>query len=461
MRFRLLSAGLVVAHLALSGCATAPFPLDNAPAPVRDCLDKYARLDAVLESAGVRDAQEHRLGGFPYLRVNRFVASFRDAARTDAATRDAMLTGMVALDVHARQFERANLPDDMRSALGDLTLESCSMALTQFDRASPERMNAILDRAKVPEAYAAWKRAAGLYAITSIPFRWGARQWERSTHTTFETVPTASLTRWLPPPEESALITRHAPVFEIDARTGDDRFGAPHWTSQGIGIDAQSPVVFTQVSHTRFEGRTLAQLTYTLWFPSRPKDGPIDLLAGRLDALMVRLTLDHDGQVLVADSIHACGCYHQFFPSARLTARPAPNPQDEWAFVPALLPALKEGQRLVFRLATGSHYLTGIGVEHIHGSNGANYALRSADTLRSLPLPDSAGRRSLYGPDGFIAGTERGERFLFWPTGIASPGAMRQWGHHATAFVGRRHFDDADLMDARFARVTDNAPLKP
>jgi hypothetical protein len=27
---------------------------------------------------------------------------------------------------------------------------------------------------------------------------------------------------------------------------------------------------------------------------------------------------------------------------------------------------------------------------------------------------------------------------------------MRQWGHHATAFVGRRHFDDADLIEARF-----------
>jgi hypothetical protein len=34
--------------------------------------------------------------------------------------------------------------------------------------------------------------------------------------------------------------------------------------------------------------------------------------------------------------------------------------------------------------------------------------------------------------------------------GIASAGAMRQWGHHATAFVGRRHFDDADLLEKRF-----------
>jgi hypothetical protein len=49
-----------------------------------------------------------------------------------------------------------------------------------------------------------------------------------------------------------------------------------------------------------------------------------------------------------------------------------------------------------------------------------------------------------------IAGTERGERFLFWPMGIASPGAMRQAGTQATAFVGRRQFDDADIVEKRF-----------
>jgi hypothetical protein len=28
---------------------------------------------------------------------------------------------------------------------------------------------------------------------------------------------------------------------------------------------------------------------------------------------------------------------------------------------------------------------------------------------------------------------------------------MRQWGHHATAFVGRRHFDDPFLLQEAFA----------
>ena len=73
----------------------------------------------------------------------------------------------------------------------------------------------------------------------------------------------------------------------------------------------------------------------------------------------------------------------------------------------------------------------------------------TADDLRVLPLP-GGGSRSAFGPDGLVPGTQRGERFLFWPMGIASAGQMRQWGTHATAFVGRRHFDDADLIDRRF-----------
>ena len=79
----------------------------------------------------------------------------------------------------------------------------------------------------------------------------------------------------------------------------------------------------------------------------------------------------------------------------------------------------------------------------------ARYELRDYDELRSLRRLEG-GTRSAFGPDGMMPGTERAERFLFWPMGIASAGAMRQWGRHATAFVGRRHFDDADLLEKRF-----------
>ena len=57
----------------------------------------------------------------------------------------------------------------------------------------------------------------------------------------------------------------------------------------------------------------------------------------------------------------------------------------------------------------------------------------------------------MFGDDGLVAGTQRGERWILWPMGVPEPGAMRQWGYHATAFVGRRHFDDADLLERYFS----------
>ena len=75
-------------------------------------------------------------------------------------------------------------------------------------------------------------------------------------------------------------------------------------------------------------------------------------------------------------------------------------------------------------------------------------AARDYNELRSLP--DGNTHRSLFGAHAIVAGSERGERFLLWPMGIRSPGAMRQWGHHPVAFVWRRHFDDPGLIDEIF-----------
>jgi hypothetical protein len=78
------------------------------------------------------------------------------------------------------------------------------------------------------------------------------------------------------------------------------------------------------------------------------------------------------------------------------------------------------------------------------------YALDDYDRLRAIPLA-GGGHRALFRPDGIVPGSERGERVLFWPMGVPEPGAMRARGRHATAFVGRRHFDDPRLIEQAFA----------
>ncbi len=103
----------------------------------------------------------------------------------------------------------------------------------------------------------------------------------------------------------------------------------------------------------------------------------------------------------------------------------------------------------VLRIAATTHYIERVSFDPSQTGQAIQYHLDNADKLRSLSANNGA-PRSLFGQDGIVAGTERGERFLFWPMGIAEPGAMRQWGHHATAFVGRRHFDDARLFEGAF-----------
>jgi hypothetical protein len=335
--------------------------------------------------------------------------------------------------------------------------------------------------------------------LTRIPFAGGVRRWEAETRAAFagelQGPPDAMLVRFAPPRPPSPPMTRaavagilgraeldplgqpalserelgriaaaYAPSFEIAVSGDYDRFGQLRWERQGSApqVDAAAATVYVQQSFTRYReqdpngrerkpsgrDRILLQLVYTIWFPERPPLAGIDLLAGKLDGLVWRVTLAPDGEPLVYDSIHPCGCYHLFFPTPRARARPAPDALEEWAFVPQPLPRIAEDERPVVRLASRTHYIERVSL--VRGADSvARYAFQEYDRLRSLALPEG-GRRSAFGADGLVAGTERAERFLFWPMGIRSAGAMRQWGRHATAFVGRRHFDDADLIERRF-----------
>jgi hypothetical protein len=441
---------------AASGCATLPPP--DPALPADDCTRWFERVDAAVDAAGVRDAQDARVPGFAFVRVDRLAVATREHGPFEE-----WLRRTSGLDLIARRAELANLPPSAYPLDGQadftqarLRTQQCRDLLSQrvLQDASLQRM--LQERARVPDRYALAARTLGAYPLLRWPFFAGVRAWEQEHR--------ATVAQWTaePPPRqrfEPPSIDPHAPVFEIE-RAGDalpshDRFGMPTWPSAQATaprIDASAPpAVFVRDSHTLVGTRLLRQRVYTLWFPERPPSSRLDLLAGTLDGVIVRLTFAPDDTVLMLDSIHACGCWHQFYPAPGVRQRDDAPTQQEWAFVPAPLPALAPGQRLVVRLASRTHHVSAVVAEARGAPSDAPYWLRDEFMLRSLPVDGATGtHRSLYGPDGLVAGTERGERFFFWPMGIASAGAMRQWGHHATAFVGRRHFDDPNLLDARF-----------
>jgi hypothetical protein len=473
-------AVFAAASLLLAGCAVAdPY----AQAPVREHLDRpddvgacarlLRELDGRVDAAGIRDAGAPRVPGFPYLRVDRFTASLGERAErlgTDGAA--AWVALMAAADRAARAAEQGPA-----AAVADI--DACRDRLAAADR---DRLPALRAAASVPDDYSLARRAIGLYPLTRIPFAQGVRAWQHDTREVFA-VPLDRLARSgtvqryapasgapaLAPPavgaaalglpaasaaELAALAARHAPLLEVDTATDDDRPGALRWSGDAdrpsIGVDTRQPLAYLRAVHTHFAGQIRLQLVYTFWFPARPPTQPFDLLAGRIDGLVWRVTLDEAGAPLVYDSIHPCGCYHLFFPTATVAAKPAPDTLDEGLFAPQTAPDLAPGQRITLHIGAGSHDLRRVTAGPAGGRSATAYRLQDEQALRRLPWP-AGGTRSAYGPDGLVPGTERAERWLFWPMGIASAGQMRQWGRHATAFVGRRHFDDPSLLDAYFA----------
>ncbi len=488
----------------VAGCASGSLapnwrraPSYHAGAEAAACLEDFRSFDKAVRRAGVRDREAARIRGFPYLRVNRLLASFRQDDLTAQPARFAdWVTALRRLDREGRWVEAANLARHGIAAPSLTRLDHCAEVLRRSDFARAEGRTALVRAAYAPPSYTPWKRIAGLYPVTALGVSFGYRGWKKETLATFAQAPqalpvTGRLKAYEPPPaplsssevaallasarrdslglpaftaaERRALLLTFAPVWQIDEAGAFDRPGRPLWDGPGpearIIVDPSQVPVFGRLAWTRYQGRLLTQLVYVIWFPERPRTGRFDLLGGSLDGVVWRVTLGPGGQPLIYDSMHPCGCYHLFFPVPPLARKPMAEDQDarESPLVPLPAPVLAAGARLVVRLASATHYVSAL----FEAGSGPQpqervaYDLRLGRTvpdqdLRLAPIRGGAGTRSLYGEDGIIRQSARLERLTLWPMGIDSPGAMRQWGTHATAFVGTRHFDDPFLIEDAF-----------
>lgn len=489
--------GAVAAILfVLAGCAVSP---SRVPPMIvaalspdqQDCVELFRQVDNAVANAGRGDGMAARIPGYPQLRVDRFLASFAQQPMSDAEFAG-WLGRLLELGAAGHQTELMNLVADesarltqrlrhLPSALGPVAtgVQICGRRLNEVIYGSAEERRKLRAAARVPDEYQTWQRIAGLYWVTRIPFAAGVRRWQQEVQKIFD-VPLpelplrGSLVRYVPPPAVATvaapahagafppgfveprgadlerLFAAFAPEFVVDTAGDADRPGTLGWSGGAFPeVDTSRPVVYRRVSYARYQNHVLLQLNYSIWFPERPLASESDLLGGRLDGVIWRVTLTPDGEPWVYDSIHHCGCYHQFFPTARALSRPLPATLDEAAFIPQTLPAITAGTRLSLRLESGTHYLQRITTVQAGDARPVHYAFAEDDSLRSRPAADGA-RKSVFRPDGIVPGSERGERYWFWPMGIPEPGAMRQWGRHATAFVGRRHFDDPGLLEQYF-----------
>jgi hypothetical protein len=478
------SVPLATVLTVLMGCASTPGPDSTAAvvSPQSDCSAFIEAVDGHIETAGLGWPSAYRVPGHPGLRSNRFLAAIAERAIAGGAT-SAWIEAMRDLDRRARTFELARLSaaDRHRLTPGNTplgpALETCLTDEVAALPRDPGTVSGLVKAARVPDDYSLAARTFGLYPLTLIPVAEGVRRLHNRTRARFEQpvgdaesgiqptryAPHAPAPMILTPigrerdalgrptldgDHLSSLFDHHAPIWEIVDTGPYDVPGQPTWRAPGVpGLDTHRAVAYTYPSWTFWQGQVLLQLNYVIWFSERPPDRALDILAGPMDGLLWRVTLLPDGRPLVYDSIHPCGCYHMLFPKPGLRLRAGVLDQPEPPLVAAVAPEWRAGTRTVLRIASRSHYLEGL-YRDTPGT-ARPYALLDYDLLDRIP--DADGRPvGLFDPDGLVAGSQRPERWILWPMGVKSAGAMRTRGRHAIAFVGRRHFDDPNLLNAVF-----------
>jgi hypothetical protein len=455
------------------------------------CALLVVTTDRYVDEQHVRDAQTARIQGFPFFRINRFLATFRDRLDTAEAA-STWLQMLRRLDQRARTMEINNLtleqPDYQTLGISDrdellARLDSCGEYAVQSLPDNSGTLDNLIAHATVPDRYSNLLRVAGLYPLSRLVVAARIKRLHREILATFQdgesTTDTADAgviygpeagsntsrsdiagiisaavdnNLGIPVLSKSGLeiLFRHyAPLWHIEQIDNNDMPGAMYWHAAGqLAVAVNQPVVYTHLSYTWFDNRVLPQLNYIIWFPARPAGGPMDLLSGHLDGITWRVTLDRDGSVVMYDAIHNCGCYHMFFPVSGLQLRDPAAGDEEPILVPAVVPDAGAG-RVMIQLAAGTHYIAAVYIPDVLQVD-REYEFVAYDTLRSLPLPGT-GNSSMFTEHGVVPGTGRKEQWLLWPMGVVAPGAMKQWGHHAIAFIGRRHFDEPYLIGKNFS----------
>ena len=476
--------------LSMVGCSTTPIPTRSGhigePGPPGGCAAFFATLDERVRAASAIDPGLFRVVNYPYLRTDRFTASFAGEEQ-EPAVFEAWVDRMQALDRDARRHEIANLPDGTVETLDPADgragilrkVAACGDLLRRSDFNEPEQRRKLLEQVAAPDEYILFQRVAGLYPLVGLLVSGGVSRWHAEARQHFSNdppvgwetvryVPGRSAGRKTPirsigsaardalgipvwsPAQREALFRMYAPVWEVQTHGDYDRIGKIAWNDRAVlSVDTGRPTTYTLLSFTRYQKQILTQLNYIIWFPARPKEGAWDMYGGFLDGINYRVTLDGDAKPLLYETVHNCGCYYKAYPTERLRVRETIDYREP----PLILspPNLDHSASFIaLAMRTGTHSVQRLySLSRDMQQNTVAYSLADYGQLRSLPYADGD-RRSMFDPNGLVPGSQRLERFLFWPTGVVSPGSMRQWGRHAVAFVGRRHFDDPDYMDRMF-----------
>jgi hypothetical protein len=455
----------------------------------------FELLDHSVKEAGVRNASDFAVAGFPYLRSNRFLAGLKPDLNNDAR-RSQWVRWMQTLDLAARRKEIQNLPiEDLKELahrLGEPVdrkilvnrAADYSDRLLSHDQRQPDFYQTLLTAVIAPSEYSTAMRVVGIYPLTSIPVTAVTRQvqekfrkWHHVPADQLEILgklvaygpsedpayseSTARLilqrskrnALGIPRPtiaDQQILLAMFAPVFYQDVAAAYDEIGEVVWQNDTVSINSAKPTVYYYISHARLKGEPILQLNYVFWYSAR--NGPQSpwFERGPLDGLTVRVSLDPHGRPFMVDIMNNCGCYHFYLPHPKKPIKIIPSTDGIDAFAPRRLPASYPEKRLGLWILSGWHQVHHLDADlDLMPMSYASYQLVDYDRLEMLPHGDH-GFDSIFNSQGIAKESPRIESLIFFPMGIADIGSMRQRGHHAVVFIGRAHFDEPDIFDKNF-----------
>ena len=488
------SLALVFSIVFIHGCASPP-TMTNAPltthletyGPQQQCAELFVAFDDEVFEAQIQEIGAEIVSGFPYLRVNRYLASF-SSELGDPVVYSAWVNAMRDLDRSARKLEWARLSESSKRKVTDYAhdndvlakLDWCAKQLMTQDFLTLDNREILADRAFIDDEYVDTYRWLGLFPVSKYIVGWRVNAWREKASQEYGGAVSGMLRepvlyrvnkehQFKPKSSRKAqavefdalgapivsdeklmeLMVTHAPDWSVVTKSDADKIGAIKHAGNEWGVDATKPTVYFSQSFTRFRKHTYLQLNYVVWFSERPKAKMFDIFSGNLDGLIWRVTLDHNFEPMFYDSIHTCGCYHYVFNSPDYTPKAVDQP--DWPVVVQAPELFTPGAQLNITVSSGDHQIIKVSLKDSSATAYSELEIRPYHDLQAIAVPN--GVTSLFDSNGIVKGTSRRESWFLWPMGVRDTGAMRALGTHAIAFTTKRHFDDAFLFENWFRRV--------
>lgn len=236
--------------------------------------------------------------------------------------------------------------------------------------------------------------------------------------------------------QEEDLLDHWQPLWAIQEKANNDRPLTLQRREGELQMKTE-PSIYRYLSFARLGDDVVWQLNYVIWFRERKADGPLDILAGKLDGIHFRSYLDRQGKLLAHDAMHNCGCWYQLYASPRL--RQLETPGGEPSYHSQFWP----GNKTPIILISANHHR----VEAVLPYRDSPWR-RHGSAVQPLQKKGYEKLRNVFLPSGLIPESKRPERFLFAPLGVTAAGSMRSRGRHQIAFTSERYFDDPRLLES-------------